>query len=69
MSPAQCTLVQASHTRKNAGSIVAGEGQAVWPVADCLYQNLRNLLEKFCIDISMTHKMFTHVLDKHIIII
>ena len=47
-SPAQCTLVQASLIRKHDRAIVAGSGQAVWPVAEHLYQKLRNLLGEFC---------------------
>ena len=68
-SPSQCILVQASLTRKHDRSIVAGSGYAAWPVAQRLYQKLRNLLGEFCIDILMKNKMFTYVgyLNKHIL--
>ena len=61
--------MQASLTRKHDRAIVAGSGYAAWPVAEHLYQKLRNLLEEFCIDILKKNKMFTYVsyLNKHIL--
>ena len=61
--------MQASLTRKHDRAIVAESGYAAWPVAESLYQKLRNLLGEFCIDILMKNKMFTYVgyLNKHIL--
>ena len=61
--------MQASLTRKHDLAIVARNGQAAWHVVECLYQNLRNLLGEFYIDILMKNKMFTYVgyLNKHIL--
>ena len=53
--------MQASLTRKHDRAIVAENGQAAWPLAERLNQELRNLLGEFCIDILMKNKMFIHV--------
>ena len=67
--PAQCTVVQASLTRKHDRAIMARSGYTARPVAERLYHKLCNLLGEFCIDILMKNKTFTHVgyLNKHIL--